>query len=260
MLEVEQLVNTDHLWQLAREGTGKGVRVAILDTGVEAEHPALQGSVKTCYDVVVQGRRPEVVEANPGDPVGHGTACAGIIHELAPEAELYSVRVIGSNASGTVDQLVAGMQWAVEQKMEVINLSLGTVQRRMEQQIRELVDRAYFEGLIMVGAANNQNLPSFPSDLAALVGVDNQSFKDPMQFNFRLGQAVEVVAHGIYVNAPAPGGKFRLFTGTSFACPHVTGLVARLRSTMPELRPFHVKTLLWCLRHNRGAPPEPQAT
>jgi len=257
MSNIDQLINTDVLWKLAREGTGRGVRVAILDTGVEADHPALEGSVKTCHDVVARGSRLVVQEAETGDPVGHGTACAGIIHDLAPEAELHSVRVIGSNASGTVDQLVMGLRWAIEQKFEVINLSLGTVQRRMEQQLRELVDRAYFEGLILVGAASNQNQTSYPSDLAALIGVDNESFKDPLAFQYRLGRPVEVVAHGVYVNAPAPGGKFRLFTGTSFACPHVTGLVARLRSVVPDLKPFHVKTLLWCLRANRD--PEPAA-
>jgi subtilisin family serine protease len=60
-----------------------------------------------------------------------------------------------------------------------------------------------------------------------------------------------MVADGIYVKAPSPGGGYRWFTGTSFACPHITGLVARLKSEMPDLTPFQVKSLLWCLRSNQ---------
>jgi subtilisin family serine protease len=61
-----------------------------------------------------------------------------------------------------------------------------------------------------------------------------------------------MVADGIYVKAPSPGGSYRWFTGTSFACPHITGLVARLKSEIPDLTPFQVKSLLWCLRSNEN--------
>jgi subtilisin family serine protease len=245
---MDELLDRERIWEMARRGTGRGVRVAVLDTGVEADHPALEGSVVSCHEALLEGSRSIVKPTEGTDAVGHGTACAGIIHQLAPEAELHSVRVIGRNATGTVEQLVAGLEWAIEQGFDVLNLSLGTVQKRMQARLGELVDRAYFQGMILVGAANNQKLSSYPADFAALVGVDNQSFPDPLEFQYRLGQAVEILAHGIYVNAPAPGGKFRLFTGTSFACPHVTGLVARLKSEIPSLTPFQVKTLLWCLR------------
>src|SRR5690349_17564178 len=102
MYDFEQLFDTERLWQCAREGTGRGVTVAILDTGVEATHPALEGAVASCHEVSPQGRSFICRPVTDGDLVGHGTACAGIIHQLAPEAELHSLRVIGRSSSGTI--------------------------------------------------------------------------------------------------------------------------------------------------------------
>ncbi len=251
MIDVEELFDVERLWQVAREGTGRGVKVAIVDTGVDAEHPALEGAVKSSHEVAFRGRELVCQPSTDGDPVGHGTACAGIIHSLAPEAELHSLRVIGHNAAGSLEQLLFGLKWAIDQDMHVINLSLGTVQRRMNTALHDLVDRAYFKSQIVVTAANNQQHVSFPAHFASLIAVDNQSFEDPLTIHYHLGQPIEIAAHGIYVKAPSPGGKFRWYTGTSFACPHVTGLVARLVSQISGLTPFQIKPLLWCLRANR---------
>ncbi len=248
MIDVDSLINQDRVRELLQQGTGEGVRVAILDTGVDAEHPALEGAVAGCHEVTRAGRSFRCQPTDQGDPVGHGTACAGIIHSIAPQAELHSVRVMGRDAAGTLDQLLFGIAWAVDQDMDVINLSLGTVQKRSQDKLRELVDLAYFKGQIVVAAANNQGVVSYPAHFASLIAVDNEAFPDPNTFEYRLGQPIELVANGIYVKAPSPGGSYRLFTGTSFACPHVTGQVARLRSVIPDLTPFQAKNLLWSLR------------
>lgn len=251
MIDVEELIDTERLWELARQGTGRGIKVAILDTGVDAEHPALEGAIKTANQVVTKGRTLTCKPATDGDLVGHGTACAGIIHQLAPEAELHSLRVIGRNAAGTLEQLLFGLNWAIEERMDVINLSLGTVQKRMMTRMHELVDKAYYNGQIVVAAANNLSQVSYPAHFASLIAVDNQAFEDPLAFHYRLGNSIETVAKGIYVRAPCPGGKFRLFTGTSFACPHITGLITKLVSEIKCVTPFHIKSLLWQLRENR---------
>jgi len=250
MIEIEQLVDVDLLRKLALEGTGRGVKVGILDTGVEADHPALEGAVKSFQKVVSKGNT-LVCEPGGEDSVGHGTACAGIIHDLAPEAELHSLRVIGRDASGTVEQLLFGLKWAIDQKFDVINLSLGTVQKRMVSRMHALVDQAYFQGQILVAAANNFSQVSYPAHFASLIAVDNQSFENPLDFHYRLGQSIETLANGVYVRAPSPGGSFRLFTGTSFACPHITGLVTRLKSQIKGVTPLQIKSLLWHLRANR---------
>jgi len=248
VVSIDDLINIEKLREIAASGTGAGVRVAILDTGVDDRHPDLIDAVCDTRAIVRQGPRYSCVPVSDGDPVGHGTACAGIINSLAPKAEIHSIRVMGRNAAGTLEQLTQGIRYAIEQKYDIVNLSLGTLQKRNLIAMHELIDQAYFQGQIVVAAANNQRRISYPAQFASLVAVDNQAFDDPAQFLYKLGQPVELVARGIYVKAPAPGGGYRWYTGTSFACPHISGIAARLKSEMPQLTSFQLKSLLWCLR------------
>lgn len=251
-LNLEKLIDTKAIRRVLKEGDGTGVEIAILDTGVEADHPGLEDCVEGCWEVVQQGSAMVCRKADGVDPVGHGTACAGIIHNLAPKAKIYSVRVIGGNAQGSGEQFAYGLHWAVQQRFNVINLSLGTLQQRYQSALQELADRAYYRGICLVAAAHNRHEVSYPSLFSSLIAVDSQSFSDdPLKFHYRLENPVEMEAHGIYVHAPSSGGKYKLWTGTSFACPHISAIVARLLSVMPELTPFEIKTLLRLLRRNR---------
>ena len=108
--------------------TGKGVKVAVVDSGIEHDHPAVGGMVRggvvVEWDETLEDRLRYDPDEHPIDVAGHGTGCAGIIHKLAPEAELYSVRVLGTNMSGRAWQFGAGVNWAIENGMDVVNLSL----------------------------------------------------------------------------------------------------------------------------------------
>ena len=259
-LDFDQMLDADRLRAALGEATGKGILVAILDTGVDVTHPDLQGTVVRSIEVVgvpqprVQDVAVEKLTAQQLDPVGHGTACAGIIHQLAPDAKLLSVRVIGAGAAGTGEHFVRGVQWVLEQKeprIPVVNLSLGTIQERFAAPLRRLVDQAYSHDIILVAAANNMGVTSYPAQFASLIAVDNEGFPDPLMFAFHRGKPAEVVARGVYVRAPKSGGGYQLWTGTSFACPHISALVARLLSINPKLTSFQVKTLLHVLRTNR---------
>jgi subtilisin len=269
-LDFDQLLNAAELRAALAAATGKGIHVAVLDTGIDVTHPDLQGVVvrsveavpgplgMICRDVLIEGKNPADL-----DPVGHGTACAGIIHQHAPDARLISVRVIGSSASGTGEQFVRGLQWALEQRtprIDAVNLSLGTLQDRFAMPLRRLVDQAYTQGTVLVAAGNNMGLPSYPAVFASLVAVDNEPFPDATTFEFRTGKTLEVAARGIYVRAPRAGGGYQLWTGTSFACPHITALVARLLSLNPTLTPFQIKTLLYVLRANRDPKPQGESS
>jgi subtilisin family serine protease len=238
------VVNIDDIRKAFHTGTGAGVRVAVLDSGVDGTHPALAGRIRTQYDVVTERGAVRCVEAPITDSIGHGTACAGIIAALAPEAELTSIQVIGREAKGTADQLVAGLNFALEQKFDIINMSLGTTDERISRRLGALADRAFYEGRIIVAAANNQGQTAYPAHFSAVLSIGMEGFEDPQHIRYDWGVPIEVAARGVYVEAPAMGGGTQLFTGTSFACPHVSGLLARLVSVYPGLAAFEARFLL----------------
>ncbi len=239
------LVDVARLREALKRGRGKGVRVGVLDSGVDGTHPAFAGALRAQHDVMVGQLGVRCVPAaRPTDSIGHGTACAGIILQLAPEAEIYSVKVIGSDSKGTADQLVAGLGFALDQGYDVINMSLGTTEERHARRLGALADRAFYEGRIIVAAANNQGRVAFPAHLSSVLAVDMEGFEDRESVRYDWGSPIELSARGIYVEAPAMGGGAQLFTGTSFACPHVTGILARLLSVYPGLSAFEARTML----------------
>jgi subtilisin family serine protease len=230
----------------APPGEGEGIAVAVIDSGVDGTHPALAGRIEQSVEVRAIGLGWGVVEADPIDTVGHGTACAGIIARIAPRCRIRSVRVLGEGNRGRGAALLTAFDWAIDSGSRVINLSLGTRTPDMAEPLRVRVDRAYRAGAVVVAAASNlPGVRSFPSVFASLIAVDSAALSPDDLFRFRFGSESELEAPGIYVKAPWPGGGEKLVTGTSFACPHVSGYVARLLSTDPELRPFQVKTLLY---------------
>jgi subtilisin len=176
---------------------------------------------------------------------------------MAPAAEIESIRVIGSNAHGTSDQLMAGLTFALEKRFDVINMSLGTTDQSAWRRLGVLADRAFYEGRIIVAAANNFGVAALPAQLSSVLAVDMAAFSDPETLHYRWDVPIELEAKGIYVEAPAMGGGTQLFTGTSFACPHVAGLVARLVSQFPGLTAFEVRAMLAIISETA---PEPAQT
>lgn len=240
--------------------TGKGVRVAIVDSGVEADHPALDGVVDVPGGVAIQldpdGNAMEV----PGphsDAFGHATACAGIIHSIAPEARIVSVKVLGAGLTGKAAAFLRGLGWAVEQGFQVINLSLGTTKRDWALPFYEICDEAYFRGCFITTAANNLPRASYPSLYASVTSVACNMSKDPFRFHYNPQPPTEFLAPGIDVDVAWRGGGRMTSTGNSYAAPHIAGIAALIRSKHPELRPFQVKTVLWATASNVVEAPRP---
>jgi len=149
--------------------TGKGVRVCILDSGVDADHP-LVGEVQDSVAVSL-GENDEAIIApdTEGDLCGHGTACAGIVRSLAPDCDLTSVRVLGAGFTGSGDILLAGLRWAVEQGFDVVNMSLSTTKRQFAGILHELTDRAYFRRTVLVASAHNMPVESYPWRFSSVI-------------------------------------------------------------------------------------------
>ena len=250
-IPVEWPARVDREW--AWEGsTGKGVRVCILDSGVEAGHPLI-GEVQGQWSVAVGPEdEPVVSEDEQGDACGHGTACAGIVRSLAPDVELYSVRVLGAGYTGSGPVLLGGLRWAVEQGFDVINMSLSTTKKQFASVLHELADSAYFRRTVLVASAHNMPVQSYPWRFSSVVSVGSHELQDPFALFSNPEPPVEFFARGVDLDVAWLGGSRIRVTGNSFATPHVTGLCALVLAKHPELTPFQLKSVLYLVSDNVG--------
>lgn len=229
----------------ALEGaTGRGVRVCVVDSGVERDHPGV-GRVDGSWVVVKDGAGITVEPTETGDTCGHGTACAGIIRRVAPDCELHSVRVLGERFSGTGDILLAGLGWAVKQGFDLINLSLSTTRPRFAEDLHALTDDAYFNRSVIVASAHNTHVESFPWRFASVISVGSHAEEDPDLHLYNPNPPVEFFAPGQNVEVAWLGGATIRSTGNSFATPFITGLCARILSGSPRMTPFQLKSALY---------------
>ena len=240
------------------DSQGDGVTVAIVDSGVEPDHPAVGGRLVRSLRVEPGDDGPRVVaDDEPADLVGHGTACAGIIHAIAPAADLVSIRVLGSDNRGGGASFAAAIEWAIGQRFGVVNLSLSSRSEAMAERFHELADEAYFANTLLVSAANNVVGASYPSLFAAVVSVAAHDAGDPDVWFYNPSPPVEFGAHGLDVDVAWRGGTRIRATGNSFAAPHLAGRAALIRARYPDVSPFEVKALLAATASDPGAGPRP---
>ena len=254
--QIQQLPAVPELEDLTPEwawggSTGAGVKVGVIDSGIDNEHPAIAGRVRG-YISFGQDRAGQLhsSEEPHADAFGHGSACADIVRRLAPDCELYSIKVLGARLSGRGSAVLAGLRWAIERKLQVVNLSLGTTNRDYFGPFHELVDAAYFNNTVLVTAANNMPVPSYPSLYATVVSVACHTGQDPYEFYYNPTPPVEFLAPGINVRVAWLGGQQMTVTGNSFSAPHITGLVAKILGKHPGLTPFQAKTILRATARN----------
>lgn len=226
------------------QGTGRGVRVCVVDSGVERDHPLI-GPLGGSWVAVKDGGGIEVRPTETGDTCGHGTACAGIVRRTAPDCEIHSLRVLGERFSGTGDILLAGLRWAVEQGFDVVNLSLSTTRARFAEELHTLVDAAYFDRTVIVASAHNSPVESFPWRFASVISVGSHQEDDPDLHLYNPDPPVEFFAPGQNVEVPWLGGTSIRSTGNSLATPYIAGLCARLLSANPRMTTFQLKNALY---------------
>lgn len=238
--------------------TGQGIKVAIIDSGVDKDHPRVGGVAGAV--VIEADDSPEGFRAVGGDHedlVGHGTACAAIIRQLAPDAEIYSVRVLGANLRGRGSLFFSGIRWAIDNGMNVVNMSLSSKSEQWFGPLHEIADQAYYRRVMLVCAANNMPGPTYPSEFASVLSVAAREGSDPYAIAYNPKPPVEFGARGIDIDVAWSGGTSIVATGNSFATPHVAGLVTLLLSKHPELTSFQVKAVLAAMADNAAKPSDP---
>jgi subtilisin family serine protease len=240
----------DREWALGG-ATGAGVRVCILDSGIEGGHP-LVGEVASSVAVVMRDDEAVVVDDEPRDVCGHGTACAGVVRSIAPDCELHSVRVLGEGMAGSGEMILTGLRHAVAEGYDIVNLSLSTTKKRFAEMLHDLADHAYFQRTALVASAHNLPVESYPWRFSSVISVGSHEGDDPLAWYANPSPPVELFARGVDVEvAWLEGGTLRC-SGNSFATPHIAGVAALILSKHPELTPFQLKSVLYATATNAG--------
>lgn len=236
-------------WALA-SSDGAGIRVAVVDSGVDESHPAVAGPFGTGAALTWDAGSGTALidEGRHDDLYGHGTACAAIIRAQAPACEILSVRVLGERLSGKGVVFAAGLRWAIAQGARVLNLSLSSSKPEMAVLFHEVADEAAHAGAVLVCAMNNVRAPTYPSQFSNVISVAATP-RDELLIGEQ--SPADFGAPGIDVEVAWLGGGSLTVTGNSFAAPWVAGLAARILAAHPELRPYEVKTILRSLAANR---------
>ncbi|MGC3993416.1 MAG: S8 family serine peptidase [Propionicimonas sp.] len=235
--------------------SGRGVRVAVIDSGVDAAHP-LVGGVAEYVAVSLDPDAADGVRVDAGehtDLYGHGTACAAVIRSLAPAVELVSVRVLGANLRGSAVSFARGLEWCIEHGVTVANLSLSTTNERWFEVFHDLVDRASYGRMLIVSAMANERKRTIPSEFAGVFSVACGPGTDREQVWCNPSGPAEWGACGIDVEVAWQEGGTITASGNSFAAPVVAGHLARIAGAHPGITPWQARTVLAQLAANAPA-------
>jgi hypothetical protein len=234
--------------------TGRGVLVAVIDSGVNTSHPHI---VSVAGGVTIG----ETVEPHMYlDMLGHGTAVMAAIQEKAPDAEYYAVRVFCSALRTRVEFLLRAIEWCIDRGVHIVNLSLGTANPAHAPRFESLVERAALHGVILVSADEAAGRPALPGSLPGViaVGLDWDCPRELYRFR-QAGNQVELLASGYPRSLPGMP-KERNLHGVSFAVANMTGFVIRACEGLSSRSYRNVMTTLEAEAHRVTATAEPSRT
>lgn len=223
--------------QAVGKNFGTGVKVAVIDTGIDTAHPMFSGRLapSTEWKDFVDGDS-NPAEVSGGTSYGHGTAVAGIILQVAPKATILPIRVLDQNGMGDVAKVVSAIDWAIQQGAKVINLSLGT---DMDvPALKTQIEYATGKGIYVVASAGNEastTAMTYPAQYATsaknheyLISVGSTTLSALLSQFCNTSAALELVAPGEGIYTSYPDNRVAVVLGTSFAAPQVAGAAAFL--------------------------------
>jgi len=240
-------------------GNGAGVKVCVVDTGIDKDHLDLQANIVGGKNFVANGRLVDSTKWN--DDNGHGTHVAGTIAAVdntigavgvAPQASLLAAKVLNRQGSGYMSDVVAGVDYCVQQGADVVSMSLGSSSD--VQLVHDAMDAAYNAGVLLVAAAGNDygGPVSFPAAYDSVIAVSATDSNNQLAAFSNVGPKIELAAPGVNVFSTWNDGLYKTISGTSMATPHVSGVAALAIEANPGLDVVGIRTLLQTTANDLG--------
>jgi len=238
-------IKSQPAWELS---TGSGVKVGIIDTGIDRDHPDLDGNLAGCVNFIYSWRNCE-------DDNGHGTHVAGIIAAednssgvvgVAPQAKIYALKVLNRQGQGYLSDVIEALDWAVANHLQVVNLSLGTTSDVTS--FREAVERVSQAGIVQVAAAGNSgpgtNTVNYPARYPQVIAVAATDINNAVPSWSSRGSEIALAAPGVAINSTYLKAGYKTLSGTSMSAPHTAGVVALRLSLFPGQTPAEIRQVL----------------
>lgn len=227
-------IYAENAWQKTK---GKGIKVAVLDTGIDLDHPDLMKNIVEAVDFTDS-------RYGPDDKNGHGTHVAGIIAAedngvgmigVAPEAQLYSAKVLPDSGNGGIQSIIKGIDWAINKNVDIISMSFGT-SKKPPRRLHKHIKHAYDQGIVIVAATGNENgeicYPAAYDEVISVSAVD-QNLKRANFSNY--GLMNDITAPGVDILSTYKDGGYAKLSGTSMATPMITGAIALIIARYKDL-------------------------
>lgn len=236
--------------------TGKGIKVAVIDTGVGPHEDLLTSGGVSFVPYT----------SSYADDNGHGTHVAGIISAennslgtvgVAPDADIYAVKALDRNGSGDMSNVIKGLDWAITNKMDIVNLSLGSTAGSIA--LKSICDKAYNSGILLVAAAGNNGFKGgsdnvlYPGKYSSLITVSAIDSSNQHPYFSSYGSSVDVSAPGVDIRSLYLNNKYEKLSGTSMATPYATGVLALLKQANPLSSVTQITSLLTSKTFDLGA-------
>ncbi len=227
------------------DATGRGIRIGLIDSGRDPhwDEPRIHHGLG-----LATPDRPFTVAPSDDDQdrIGHGTACADLILRMAPGVEILPCRVFGHRLETSVDLLIAGLKWAIEKQVHIVNLSLGTTNETSVRRLYQACEVLRRRGTLLVSAAEQQQGFSYPAAFENAIGVRAKRLDDDFAYFYRPDEAAECVARGDG-EVRWLGGERRQVFASSFAAPRISALLALFLERHPGMRLEDARA--WLARH-----------
>jgi len=237
-------IGAPSVWEKLKQ---RRVRVGIIDTGINTGHPDLKANIKECISTL---------DDNPSfeDDNGHGTHVAGTIAAsstrggmvgINPYTDLYVVKAFDHRGSAKLSDIIEGLDWLIRRQVDVINMSFSTPDTNSV--FSRAIQECYYRGTVLVAAAGNDggvNSVKYPAKFPEVIAVSATDYRDRLASFSSTGPEVDFCAPGVDIKSTWLRNGYKVSSGTSFAAPHITGIVADLFNYYGPLTPVQVKQKL----------------